>query len=320
MLSWTKFGNVFNPTLDPSRPWMQSYTQCPFPVALNDKVIRVYFASRGQRGADGQFVSYPAYVDLDRHDLTRVVKVADEPLMALGGPGSFDQFGMTPSSFVKKGDEIYAYYTGWTRMRAVPYTLAIGVAVSRDGGQKFEKLGAGPILAPTLNEPLFVSGPIVRVIEGRWHMWYITGKKWLLHEEKYESVYQIVHATSNDGIAWKRDGKPIIAPRSEDECQVSLAAFLRGGLWHAVFAYRQPTGFRTERDRTYRLGYASSRDLETWVRDDPQAGIDGSDAGWDSQMICYPQVGDIDGRVLLFYCGNEFGREGFGVAELTGIS
>jgi hypothetical protein len=318
MLSWKKLGHVFNPTVSTPRPWMQAYAQCPFPVVLNDKTLRVYFSSRGQRDDDMQYVAYPAYVDLARDNLSRVVKVADAPLMPLGNPGTFDEFGIQPGSFVQRGSDIYTYYTGWTRMQKVPYTLATGVAVSRDGGDCFERLGEGPILGPTLNEPFFVSGSVVRVIDDQWHMWYITGKKWLQHEGKYEPVYHIVHATSDNGIAWKRDGVPVIPRLSEDECQVSLAAFFRGGKWHGLFSYRQPTGFRTDTKRAYRLGYVSSRDLKTWERDDSKAGIDVSESGWDSQMICYPQVGEVDGRILLFYCGNDFGREGFGIAELTG--
>jgi hypothetical protein len=317
MLSWKKLGRVFDPTAKKPRPWMQSHAQVPFPFVLNERVVRVYFACRGKPDADGQYIAYPGYVDLARDDPFRIVGIAESPLMPLGGPGSFDEFGIMPSSFVRRGNEIYCYFVGWTRMRTVPYNLAIGVAVSRDGGTTFDKLGPGPILAPTLNEPYFVTGPIVRVIEDRWHMWYLSGRKWLPHEGRYEPVYQIAHATSPDGIVWSRNGLPIIPARSEDECQVSPAPFRRGGKWHALFGYRKPTGFRTDSARGYRLGYVFSDDLETWTRDDSQVGIDVSVSGWDSKMICYPQIIEIDGRTLLFYCGNDFGREGFGIAQLA---
>ena len=280
------------------------------------ETIRVYVTSRGERGSDLQYVSYPGYVDLARHDVSRVLGIADRPLLSLGRPGSFDEFGITPSSCVQQRDEIYAYYTGWTRMQSVPYTLAIGMAVSRDGGYAFEKLGDGPIMAASVNEPFFLSGPIVRVIAQCWHMWYLTGLGWLPGADNYEPVYQIAHATSKDGITWDRNGTPVIPSLTENECQVSLALFSLEGAWHSLFAYRQSTRFRTDKARSYRLGHASSHDLETWVRDDSICGIDVSESGWDSQMICYPQILQVDGRILLFYCGNDFGREGFGIAEM----
>lgn len=317
MFSWKKLGNVFNPTLGQTKEWMQEYAQCPTPFVLNEKILRVYISCRSQRGADMQYVSYPGYVDLAREDLSRVVGMADAPLIPLGNLGAFDEYGIMPCSVVRRGDVIYAYYTGWTRMSSVPYTVGIGMAVSRDGGETFEKPGEGPILGLALNEPYLVNSPAVRLIGDQWHMWYLTGTKWLLHDGKPEAVFQIAHATSEDGIVWKRDGIPIIPTMSEDECQDVFLPFFLGGKWHAIFAYRKPTGFRTDSARAYRLGYASSDDLVAWKRDDSQIGIDVSESGWDSQMMCSSQVIEVDGRILLFYCGNVFGREGFGIAELT---
>ena len=39
-------------------------------------------------------------------------------------------------------------------------------------------------------------------------------------------------------------------------------------------------------------------------------------SGWDSQMQAYPAVVTAGGRTYLFYNGNDYGREGFGYAEL----
>lgn len=316
MFSWKKLGNIFDPTITRPRPWMQEYAQCPTPFLLNEEVLRVYIACRPQRGGDMQYVSYPGYIDLARDDLSRIVAIADAPLMPLGNPGSFDEFGIMPSSFVRRGDEIHTYYSGWTRAQSVPYTLAIGMAVSRDGGTTFQKPGEGPILGIALPDPYFVTGPVVRVIGDHWHMWYLTGKKWLSVAGKFEPIYQIAHATSGDGVTWKRDGIPVIPTLSENECQDILSPFFLDDRWHAIFAYRQPT----VAGGAYRLGYASSFDLDTWSRDDSQVGLGLSESGWDSQMMCYPQPIELDGRLFLFYCGNMFGREGFGIAELTDYS
>lgn len=312
MFAWKKLGNVFNPTLSRPQPWIQEFAQCPTPFVLNDRVLRVYVACRPQRGSDLQYVSYPGYVDLDRRDLTRVLKVSERPLMPLGQPGAFDEFGIMPSSFVRRGDEIYAYYSGWTRMQSVPYTLAIGVAVSRDGGETFEKVGEGPTLGLSLHEPYFVTGPVVRVVDDQWTMWYLSGRQWLQVEGKQEPVYQVAVARSRDGLRWQHDGTPILPTQVEHECQDILAPFHFNGQWHAIFAHRHASTSRG----AYRLGYASSKDLQTWHRDDTQVGLPLSASGWDSQMMCYPQVIALDGRILMFYCGNDFGREGFGIAEL----
>jgi hypothetical protein len=59
---------------------------------------------------------------------------------------------------------------------------------------------------------------------------------------------------------------------------------------------------------------ADSSDLLHWTRRDDEAGIDVADAGWDSDMICYPEVVAHDGRLFMFYNGNGFGRTGIGHA------
>jgi hypothetical protein len=55
-----------------------------------------------------------------------------------------------------------------------------------------------------------------------------------------------------------------------------------------------------------------------WRRDDIFGALAPSKDGWDSQMVCYPRVIDVEGRVYMFYSGNYFGRDGFGYAELQG--
>ena len=82
------------------------------------------------------------------------------------------------------------------------------------------------------------------------------------------------------------------------------------------FCYRHATGFRDKKERGYRIGYAYSTDLTTWTRDDEKVGIDVSEEGWDSDMLCYPHVFHCDDKVYLLYNGNDFGRNGFGLAVL----
>lgn len=313
MLRWTKLGKVFDPTVVRPQPWMQEYAQCPTPLILDDDRVRVYFACRPGRGTDMQYVSHPGYVDLDRHDLARVLAVSEQPLIPLGAPGAFDEFGIMPSSVLRHEGKVYMYYTGWTRMQSVPYTLAIGLAVSDDGGTHFRKLGTGPVLGLGLHEPYFVTGPAVLRVKDEWRMWYLSCSQWLTMDGKQEPVYQIALAKSSDGLNWRHDGRPVVPRLSAHECQDLFSPFFAHGRWQAIFAWREP-GVRMG---AYRLGYAVSDDLETWVRDDSLVGIDLSASGWDSQMMCYPQLLELDGRTIMFYCGNEFGREGFGMAQLV---
>lgn len=314
---WRKVGLVFSPQDVGGRAWMKAFAQAPAALVLDD-VVRVYFSCRPAADSRGQYVSYGAYVDLDRSDLSRVVRIANRPILDLGSIGSFDEFGTYPISVIRDGATIVAYYGGWTRCESVPFNVAIGMARSHDGGESFARLGNGPVMGHSLNEPFIVGGPKVRRFDGLWYLFYIAGRKWKLVSGRPEPVYKIRQATSPDGVTWTKSNRDLIESRiEEDEAQASPDVCYAGGRYHMFFCYRRSADFRGKANG-YRVGYASSTDLQTWVRDDAIAGIDVSDEGWDSEMISYPHVFELDGSTYMAYLGNEVGRNGFGLAVLDG--
>ena len=66
-----------------------------------------------------------------------------------------------------------------------------------------------------------------------------------------------------------------------------------------------------------RIGYAESSDGINWIRkDELMKHFDVSSKGWDSDMVCYPYVFDFKRRRYMLYNGNDYGKEGFGLAVL----
>ncbi len=310
-------GKVFAPQDSLDRPWLKEFAQAPSTLIFDD-IVRVYFSCRPPADEHGQYVSYSAYVDLDRFDLFKVVNVSEQPILKLGRFGEFDEFGTYPVSVIKYEDVIYAYYGGWTRCESVPFNVAIGVAISRDGGNNFSKLGSGPILSYTPEEPFVLSGPKIRRFDGVWYLWYIAGRKWKMPNGRAEPVYKIRMATSKDGVNWSKHNKDLIPSRIEDdEAQASPDVIFMNGKYHMFFCYRYSSDYRGKANG-YRIGYASSGNLIDWRRDDSKAGIDVSDEGWDAEMISYPHVFELDGKTYMAYLGNQVGRYGFGLAVLDG--
>ncbi len=318
MFRWNKLGHIFGPQMASGRDWFQEFAQAPATLEFPG-FIRVYFSTRPKADPLGQYVSHSAYVDLDKIDLSKVRAVSSEPIMELGSTGDFDQFGIYPVSVIRVGDEVRAYYAGWTRCDSVPFNVAIGVASSSDGGQHFTKLFRGPVLSYSLDEPFVISGPKIRKYGDTWYLWYIAGRKWKLVDSRPEPVYKIRMATSSDGVQWVRENRDLIESKVEvDEAQASPDVFYANGKYHMFFCYRYSEFYRG-RDHGYRIGYAHSTDLLHWDRDDSRAGIDVSEAGWDSEMISYPHVFSVGKRTYMLYLGNRVGRDGFGLAELEGI-
>jgi len=317
MFKWKKRGRVFNPQDVKGKDWLNEFAQAPS-VLIFDKFIRVYFACRPLPDKNGQYVSYSAFVDFNRTNLSEIVNIASQPILELGARGTFDEFGTYPTSVIRNGNEILAYYGGWTRCESVPFNVAIGVAKSTNNGETFTKLGPGPVISYSINEPFILSGPKIRKFNDTWYLFYIAGKKWIENNGKPEPVYKIRMATSADGINWIKLDTDIIESKLEgDEAQASPDVFFHNNKYHMFFCYRYSLNFRGK-EKGYRIGYASSDDLINWVRDDSKAGIDVSEEGWDSEMISYPHVFELDNKIYMYYLGNSVGKFGFGLAELEG--
>lgn len=316
-MKWLKHGLVFEPRRHPLPNGCTDFAQSPQALVFDD-FVRIYFSTRS-RDSVGQYLSHIAFVDMDR-DLRQVLRTATDTVIPLGQLGAFDEHGIFPINIVRHENRVYAYTCGWSRRVSVPVETAIGLAVSDDDGLTFQRVGPGPVMAPSPAEPFLVGDPFVVVRDGRWHMWYIYGTSWTEAgpaEKGPARVYKIAQASSRDGLAWERDARTIISDvLGPDECQALPTVIEIDGRWHMYFCYRQATDFRANRARGYRLGHAYSDDGQSWTRDDADGGLEVSAGGWDSDMLCYPHVFWCGDRAWLLYNGNEFGRGGFGAAIL----
>lgn len=316
MFRWEKLGRIFDPTTVKDRFWLKEFAQAPC-VLIKDDFVRIYFSCRPHPDHNGQYTSYSAYIDVKRDNLFEIINIAEKPILELGKLGTFDEFGTYPVSVIENKNDVIAYYGGWTRCESVPFTVAIGIAKSKDGGKTFQKLGDGPLLSSNVNDPYVISGPKVRIYNGTWYLWYVAATEWLENNGKPEAVYKIRIATSNDGINWKRNSRNIIENKiEENECQASPDVFFYKNKYHMFFCYKYSLDFRNN-SRGYRIGYACSENLIDWERLDDLAGIDLSETGWDNQSIAYPHIFELDGEVYMLYLGNHVGKYGFGLARLV---
>lgn len=321
MFQWEKLGKIFDPRDHKNVSWMREFAQSPS-VLIYEKYIRVYFCSRPSPSPDGQYLSFLSYIDLDRNNLLRIVNICKEPILDLGALGMFDEFGTNPISAIydQVRDQVRVYYAGWTRCESVPFNGAIGMAVSHDNGDSFTRLGDGPVLSYTPDEPFLLGSPRVRKFAGKWHLWYVSGKEWLRSAGKPEPVYKIRMASSEDGIRWSKFGKDLIEDKlGEHECQACPDVIFHNEKYHMFFSYRDIHNYKNK-EGGYRIGYASSEDMINWTRCDEMAGMCVSENGWDSEMVNYPHVFMLDGETYMLYQGNEMGRTGIGLARLKDAS
>ncbi|MEP6711603.1 MAG: hypothetical protein ABJA37_04260 [Ferruginibacter sp.] len=320
-MHWEKKGLIFDPSKHTLYNDCKFFAQSPQALVFDD-FVRIYFSTRKWDEAAKKYLSFISFVDFTK-DFDTVINLSSAPVISLGGLGEFDEHGIFPINILRYDENIYAYTCGWSRRVSVSVETSTGLAFSYDNGTTFQKKGTGPVLTSSLKEPMLVGDSFVQVYDEVFHMWYIFGERWKQAEgaEPPARVYKIAHATSTDGITWKKEeGKQIIADiLNKDECQALPTVLKIKESYHMYFCFREATDFRTNKERGYRLGYAWSDDLITWQRDDKNAGIEKSITGWDSDMMCYPHIFECDGKVHLLYNGNEFGKYGFGIATLKKV-
>lgn len=319
-MKWKKLGKIFDPTKYTLPNHCVEYARSPQALVF-DNFVRIYFSTAAKDNT-GKLLSHIAFVDMDKK-FKEIIKVSDDTVIRLGNLGCFDEHGIFPMNVIRDGQKIMAFTGGMKRKVSVPLDGSIGYAYSEDNGLTFKRLGEGPVVSSSLNEPFLIGDPFVAKFRNIYHMWYIHGTKWKRCPETNtpDRVYKIAHAVSNDGISWQKEGKLIISDKlNEDECQALPSVISFNGGYHMVFCYREATDFKNNKNRSYRLGYAYSDDLINWTRDDNKVGIDVSEEGWDSQMQCYPNLFHCDGRIYMLYNGNEFGRHGFGLAILEDVT
>ena len=314
-MKWEKLGKIFDPKDFKLPNNCIDYAQSPQTIVF-DNYIRIFFSTR-ERDITGKFLSHIAYVDFTK-DLKQVIKVSDKTIIELGVSGCYDEHGIFPLNVLKVSDQIYGYIGGWARRKSVSIETSVGVAISKDNGETFQRIGNGPVLTSSLHNPFLVGDPFVTIINNKFYMYYIFGTKWL-EKPGYEPqrVYKITQTVSDDGINWENSCKLIINDKiNENECQALPTVIEFNNQFHMFFCYRDAFGFREDKDKSYRIGYAYSNNLKKWKRDDENAGIDVSIDGWDSEMMCYPHIFKCDDNTYLLYNGNTFGRNGFGAAVL----
>ena len=309
-MKWEKKGLIFAP--DHNYDWMVSHAQVPLVDRVDDNTLRIYFGTRDKHNR-----TVTTYIEVAAEDPSHVSYVHDQPVLGLGELGCFDDSGAMPSWIVDRGSLKYLYYTGWNTSTTVPYRNSIGLAVSRDGGQTFERAFKGPLLDRTQYEPHFCAVPCVLVEDGKWRMWYLSGVRWDVFNDKPEPRYHIKYAESDDGINWDRRGIVCIDFKSENEAGIVRPSVIKdGAVYRMWYSYRGLENYRTDKKNSYRIGYAESEDGIEWVRNDEYLSLDVSPSGWDSEMVAYPYMYADSTRKYMFYNGNGFGRSGLGYAVL----
>ena len=178
----------------------------------------------------------------------------------------------------------------------------IGVAWSPDGVNW--TMNPTPVLSPDPGawDAYTVEEPKVIRENGTYKMWYLS-----FGSGSTAPIY-IGYATSPDGIHWtKYAGNPVMAPGpaawdAGGAWGMSVMPFSGGyKMWYAAFnSFLLPPPHHTT------IGYATSADGITWVKDttkaNPVLGL-GATGEWDDAFVAFPAVLQIGNMYYMWYTG-----------------
>ncbi len=305
MLTWTKKGLVFETARHSVGDWMRHSALTPTPCRIDDDLIRVY---AGFRDNDG--VSRIGYVDVRADDPATIVRVSAEPVLDIGRDGCFDDHGLILGDIVDTPDGLHVFYVGFQRVAKAKFLAFTGVAVSTDGGECFRRTQETPILDRGRGRSTIAAVHSVIYENGRWRLWYAVGDDWEIIDGHPFPRYHIRYVETDDLQSIPHEDHVCLLPQGS-EYRIGRPRVYRFGDGYVMYFTRgNVTG-------EYFPGVAYSDDGIRWERRDDTLGLTLSSSGWDSRVICYPALIRQRDKLLMFYNGNDMGRDGFGVAEAS---
>ncbi|MBV9996520.1 MAG: hypothetical protein JO127_15050 [Caulobacteraceae bacterium] len=294
---WRKLGRVLEAS---GEPLSRTHVMLPTPHVTGDRV-RVFYAS-----CDADLRGRIFFADFEPAPPFRLMGRSPSPVLDVGPAGAFDCDGVNPSQALDADGRLALLYIGWRRgPPESPYTLFGAVAFSDDGGASFARASA-PLLAPRPGERLFRTAPFVERGGEGWRLLYIGGDAF---EEAGDGrrlpSYSLMTLESGRLWDWQGAGKVLMAP----DAAAGEIGFGRPVSYATGRARRLMLSVRTREG--YRL-METARDFQGRPLLTPV--IPAPFEAWESQMTCFGAPCVVEGRELLFYNGDGYGRTGLGLA------
>lgn len=302
---WIKKVMVFDTRVHSLPHWAEHSVLQPTPILLDSETIRFYAGMRDEKGQ-----SRVGYIDVLSSDPRQVVNISQKPVLNLGKDGYFDDCGVVPSAITNFSGKYYMYYAGYSLLKKVRFSVLGGLAES-DDGVNFTRCSTVPIFERTSEHALFRVAHTILKKKGMYMIWYGGGNHFFEMNGYTYPVYDIYLCETDNLSKITNVAQRVLTFQNDDEYRVARPYVVyRNGLFCMFLCV-------ATKSKGYRLGYAESTNGYEWIRCDEKLGIDVSlNDDWDSQMMGYPSFLETKYGAYLFYNGNEYGRYGFGYAEL----
>ena len=307
-MKFEKKGLIFCPNGE--EEWMQSSFMTPVPILIEgsnsskDK-IRIF---GGIRDKDG--VSRIGFIDVKASNPSEIIYVHKKPILDIGEKGCFDDNGMILGSLIKINNTWRLYYVGFQMVKNVKFYAFSGVATSENLFD-FKRNFQTPIM--DRKDWMKYIGAIHTVLHqnNKYKIWYSAGNDWKFIDNNYYPVYSTFYTESKDGINFNYNVNECIIQPNKNEYRIGRPTVFRVNDKYIMFCTRDT------KYKEYGIAYFESNNGIDWERmDEKMKGLEKSPCGWDSEMVCYPNILSYKEKIYCFYNGNGMGKTGVGYAEI----
>jgi hypothetical protein len=298
---WTKLGLIYK-AADHANAWARHSALTPTPFVRRDGTLRVFCGFRDDAG-----VSRIGYVDVDPTDPSIIVAVSRNPVLDVGRAGCFDDNGMILGDVVRIDQRVYMFYVGFQLVARAKFLAFTGLAISNDDGDSFHRWSEAPFMDRHHGENYIAAVHTVLHEDGLWKFWYGAGDSWRTIDGTPYPSYG-VHYLETPDLTRLPNKRVVCLSASDFEYRIGRPR-----------VYRVANGYQMHftagnLNGDYFPGIAHSPDGLNWERSDTEFPVSRSDSGWDARHLCYPAIVRLQDKSLMFYNGNDMGRDGFGAA------
>lgn len=273
----------------------------PTPIQVNDQVIRIFFGGRDTVGVSRVF-----FVDVEVDSPAEPVVVSPHAVLDVGEPGHFDDNGVVPTCVFKQEERYTLFYAGYQIPKRTKFLVFGGSAESLSLDGPFVRNRTTPLMDRRPGEELFRVPHTVMAVNAELLVWYGGGNAFVDFAGTQKPTYNIRHTLSKDG-EFTNTGHVCLDPDPGESRLARPWVLKRASEYEMYFGAYTDAG-------SFRLGFAHSRNGIDWERDDNGVCFSGERASWEKDSRSYPAVVCLPEQDIMFFNGNDYGRNGIGVA------
>ena len=285
--------------------WNKTHAWVPTPIMISKNICKVFYAGR-----DKNNLSSIGSFDVNLNNPTKILNIAQSPLLELGPLGHFDDCAVLPSQIFLYKKKFYLFYIGWTQGAKVPYMAALGLACSNSLNKKFKRISLAPIIGRSNIDPIFTASCFVQKYKKHFKTFYTSNLKWSNINNVLVPKYIIKEGFSKNLLDWKYK-KIAINHKNKDEIALTRPWLLKDKNKKSVMIYSY--GQMKNKKNNYEIGMAYNKN-GNWIRKDKDIQILNYKDKFDDKTQEYGATVFYKGKNYIFYNGNNFGEKGIGLA------